>query len=143
MHGRPMKAFPTISVMPASTTTCNLSYSVNGCSIDESSTVTVNPVPTATISGGGVICSNSAATVQLDFTGAGPRSVVYNDGTTNNAISNRLHPLHATSAYDNLLAETTPCVCKQYRLFRYSFWLCIGRRLYSNFASQATFHPSL
>lgn len=47
--------------------------------------ITLNAKPTASISGGGIICAGSGTTVDVTatLTGAGPWSIVVNNGTTN------------------------------------------------------------
>jgi hypothetical protein len=45
-------------------------------SVSGSAEVTVRPLPTATISGGGEVCGEESATVAIDFTGTGPWTVV-------------------------------------------------------------------
>ena len=52
-----------------------------GCSIIKPVTVTVNPLPTATISGAGAICEGSNKTLTVNFTGKAPYQLVYTDGT--------------------------------------------------------------
>jgi gliding motility-associated-like protein len=77
----------SISVSPASTTTYSVTYSLNGCSNTGSGIVTVNPRPTATMSGGGTICAGNTSSVNINFTGPSPWTFTYSDGTVNNTIS--------------------------------------------------------
>ena len=79
---------PSITVSPTVDETYGLTYSVNGCSIFEDINVNVEELPTATISGGGTICSNQSATLQVDFTGQGPWRFTYSNGTQNFTINN-------------------------------------------------------
>ncbi|PWK17484.1 SprB-like repeat protein, partial [Arcicella aurantiaca] len=72
-------------VSPSITTT----YSVEGlntttsCKNTASLTVTVNPLPTSVLSGGGVICTGGTLpNVSIALTGTAPWSVTYTDGTT-------------------------------------------------------------
>ena len=50
-----------------------------GCS-STTSTVTINELPTAAISGATTICAGSTATLQIDFTGTSPWTFQYSDG---------------------------------------------------------------
>lgn len=77
----------TISVTPSSTTTYSVSYTRNGCSNSGSGTVTVNPLPTASMSGGGSICAGAYSAINVNFTGTAPWSFTYSDGSVNNTIS--------------------------------------------------------
>lgn len=77
----------TTTLTPTGDTTIYLTYAVNGCTIDDSSVVTAEPLPTATMSGGGDICSNQTATIQIDLTGAGPWDFVYTDGTNSTNVT--------------------------------------------------------
>jgi hypothetical protein len=77
-----------IPVTPATTTTFSITGNVtdaNGCSVAGSgnSIITVNPLPTATLSGGGDFCAGGPRpTVTITFTGAMPFDFTYTDGTT-------------------------------------------------------------
>jgi gliding motility-associated-like protein len=83
-----------IPVSPGASTTYQLVGNVidaNGCPVagTGSAAVTVNPPPTATISGGGEYCVGGALpTVTFTFTGAAPFSFTYTDGTTPVTINN-------------------------------------------------------
>ena len=81
----------SIIVSPSSITTytlldltdANCSNSANGIVI-----ISVNPLPTATISGGGVICADGS-TSQIDITASGtsPFNIIYSDGFNNIALN--------------------------------------------------------
>ena len=71
-------------------------------------TVTVNPLPTASISGATTICEGQTADLTFDFTGTGPWSVTYNDGTADITIDNI-----ATSPY---VETVTPAANTTYTL---------------------------
>ena len=51
--------------------------------------ITINPIPTAAVSGGGVVClGNPIPDVSIDFTGTGPWTFTYTDGSTLTTITN-------------------------------------------------------
>ncbi len=85
------------------------SYSVNtlsdgnGCGNTASSntiTVVEYELPTATVSGGGTVCETDALPgVAFDFTGTGPWTMTYSDGTSNttvNSIANSTYSINNT-----------------------------------------------
>src|SRR5207249_3527549 len=53
--------------------------------------VTINPLPTATITGGSV-CAGSSKTLNVVFTGNGSFSFTYSDGSTTKTVSNVSSP---------------------------------------------------
>jgi gliding motility-associated-like protein len=77
-----------ISVNPVTTTIYTLGGLVtdaNGCTVAGSGTasVTVNPVPTASISSlPGALCAGGSSTLTFSLTGSGPFNVGYTDGIT-------------------------------------------------------------
>jgi uncharacterized repeat protein (TIGR01451 family) len=79
---------PTAS--PASTTTYTLTVTdANGCVSNNAPTVTVtvNPKPTATVSGTTAICPGGSALISAALTGAGPWTVVWSDGVTQTGVA--------------------------------------------------------
>jgi len=86
----------SIVVSPSATTTYNLINVTDAyCSNTASGTViiTVNPLPSATISGGGIICADGSTT-QIDIiaNGSAPFNVVYSDGFNNVALNGTSSP---------------------------------------------------
>jgi gliding motility-associated-like protein len=77
----------SITVIPSATTSYTATYSRNGCSNSATGTVTVNPKPTASMSGGGAVCAGSTTTINVSLTGSQPWSFTYSDGTASNTIS--------------------------------------------------------
>src|SRR5258708_15450714 len=80
-------------VSPASTTNYSVSClsDANGCpagTLSGSATVTVLAHPTASVSGGGTICSGSSATIQAALTGAQPWTVTWSDGAVQSGLTN-------------------------------------------------------
>ena len=59
-----------VSATPTQTTTYTATATLNGCSTQAASIITVNPLPTATISGTTTVCQNDASP-SITFTGAG------------------------------------------------------------------------
>jgi len=74
------------TVSPTSTTSYTL-VSVsdnNGCSpasVSGVATITINPAPTATITGDASICEGETSELVFNLTGTGPFDVIYNDGS--------------------------------------------------------------
>jgi hypothetical protein len=79
---------PTAS--PATTTTYSLTVTdASGCvsANNPTVTVTVEPLPTATVSGGAAICPGSSTSIQAALTGTGPWTVVWSDGVTQSNVA--------------------------------------------------------
>ena len=76
-------------------------------------TVMLNSLPTATISGGGAICSGSSTSVNIDLTGIGPWSVTYNDGSTSTSVTTSSSPyvITANAAATYTVTSVTDANC--------------------------------
>jgi hypothetical protein len=106
------------SVSPATTTTYQLASGAdtNGCPIDGlgSATVTVYPVPTATVSGSTQICAGGQATIQAELTGAGQWNVGWSDGLQQNGVTtslvSRVVAPAATSTYSVISLSDARCI---------------------------------
>lgn len=77
----------TLMDAPANTTTYTVTYDVMGCQATGNGTITVEPAPTATVSGGGTICDNQTATINIALTGNAPWSITYTNGTTSTTVN--------------------------------------------------------
>jgi gliding motility-associated-like protein len=58
-----------------------------GCSIIQPVTVSFFPVPTAILSGSGIICEGSSRTLTVNLSGTAPFQLVYTDGTTSTTVN--------------------------------------------------------
>ena len=79
---------PTAS--PSATTTYTLTVTdAAGCASTNAPTVTVtvNPAPTATVSGSTAICTGGSAEIQAALTGTGPWSLTWSDGFVQNNVA--------------------------------------------------------
>jgi hypothetical protein len=63
-------------------------YSPYGLVRSSNATLTVNAVPTATVSGTTAICSNSTTTIQAALAGPSPWYITWSDGATQNGLTN-------------------------------------------------------
>ena len=76
--------------------------------------VTINPLPTATVSGGGMACGGSSATIQAVLTGIAPWNVTWSDGVVStNVVSSPLvrsvSPIASTNYTVTMLSDAGGC----------------------------------
>lgn len=109
---------PTITVGTAGTYTVTVT-DVNGCVGTDTETLTVNLLPSATISGLQTICDGANTTFNIAFSGPGPYTYTYSDGsssygpfnTGNGSVNINVNPTTTTSY--NLVSvanQNTLCV---------------------------------
>ena len=88
-----------------------------GCpagTLSGSALVAVNPLPTASVSGGGTICSGSSASIQAALTGTQPWTVTWSDGflqsgVTNSPATRSVSPPVTTNYTVTALSNATGC----------------------------------
>jgi len=104
------------SASPSATTTYTLSVTgANGCASanNPTVTVTVNPLPTATVSGTAAVCKGSSTTIRAALTGIGPWNLTWSDGFTQTAVATspatRTVAPTATTAYTVTAVSDTKC----------------------------------
>jgi len=79
-------ANPTAS--PTTTTTYTVEVTdATGCKMTAQVTVTVNALPTATVSGDAAICAGSSTTISAALTGASPWNLTWSDSFTQNGVT--------------------------------------------------------
>ena len=81
------------------------------------SNLTLYALPTAVLSGGGTICSGSAASLSVALTGMGPWSLTYTDGTT---------PVTTTASASPFAISVSPTSNQTYTLTAVSDAHCTG-----------------
>ena len=86
------------TVTAATTSTYTVTGTSLGCSSTTVSTVTVNPLPIATVSGGGAVCVGiTTPSINISLTGTGPWNITYTDGTNNTSVTATFTPYTITA----------------------------------------------
>jgi hypothetical protein len=102
----------------AGSRTVFVTETINGCaSVPTSVTLTVNALPTATISGTVSICNGQNTNLTFTFTGTGPWNYQYSDGTTT---------FSASSATSPAVVSVNPTTTTNYTLVSVSDVNCTG-----------------
>ncbi len=111
----------TISVNPSTTSTYEIT-AVNDANctgtFTGSAVVTVNPLPTAALSGTSATCNGTPALLSIDLTGTAPWTIEYTDGTTPVPVDNILTTPHTI--------EVSPTTNTFYSLLSVSDANCLG-----------------
>jgi len=101
-----LNAMPQSPSISAATENMSGTYTVtvtdaNACSATSTTSLTVNPLPTASISGDATICEGGATNLTIQFTGSAPWTYVINGGTptitNNNPTLVSVSPLTTTT----------------------------------------------
>jgi gliding motility-associated-like protein len=77
----------SITVSPAATTTYNMTYTLNGCPVTASGTVTLNPSPTIVVNNATICAGQGSATLTANPSVAGGTFVWTPGGQTTNSIT--------------------------------------------------------
>lgn len=100
---------------PGIYTVTNFIVASNGCAeASHDASITINEIPTATISGGGEVCDTEVTpTVEIDFTGNASWDVSYSDGTSNfnETVVTSPFTISGGSAGDYTLISVTDANC--------------------------------
>ncbi len=96
-------AFATTTVGPTTYTVTGTD--ANNCTNTATGIVTVNALPTATLTGTATVCSGASTNLSIALTGAQPWEVVYNDPTAGNVTINPTSS-PATASVSNVGAYT-------------------------------------
>ncbi|MBL7800345.1 MAG: fibronectin type III domain-containing protein [Chitinophagales bacterium] len=105
----------TVYAKPSATTSYVATVSNSGCSSSASRSVTVNPRPTAVMSGTANICTGYSTNLSVALTGSGPWSITYTDGVT---------PVTVTATSSPKLISVSPTTTKTYTVSALSDALC-------------------
>lgn len=106
----------TITVTTAQPYTVTLTFMPGGCTSSTSTTVTVNALPTANISGTASICTGQNTNLTFTFTGTGPWTYTYNlptGGTSTGTTSSNplLIPVSPASTFNYTLVSVNNTSC--------------------------------
>jgi gliding motility-associated-like protein len=106
----------SVTANPAATITYTVTGSNGGCTGSTTTTVSVNAMPTATVSGGGNICNDgvSSVTVTITLTGTPPWNITYTNGvtpTTVNGINTSPYTFSTTSGGIYTVTSITDANC--------------------------------
>ena len=87
-----------------------------GSDLSGSAVITINPRPTAAVSGSAVICNGASASISAALTGTGPWNVTWSDGVTQTGVSaspaTRTVSPSATTAYTVMGLSDSKCTAQ-------------------------------
>jgi len=108
----------TLNVTPTETTTYTVTADIEcGNCGDIENTYTITIAPSATISGGGNLCTTGSVTLTVTLTGTAPWDIVYNDGTNNitvTGITSSPYTFNAIATGTYTLVSVTGAGCSGY-----------------------------
>jgi hypothetical protein len=100
---------------PGTYTVTNTIAASGSCpQVSDSVTVTVNPLPTATVTGGGPICAGGVIAVNIALTGTPPWNFTYSDGTNTTPVTGQTsspYTINATTAGTYTVTTVTDANC--------------------------------